>query len=180
MTDDRVSLPPFPSQMPVENWRDPVSPTFPRPRTEWDVVQYGQHRMILGRFARDSARFESTPGIGPMAIADRDIIRKLTVYVLADKLPPEQIVETTRVVVRVPASWWDEFKNTYRNRWWLRALVRRRPVALVDIVRVVTVTVDLRRWRAFPEADVPFPREFGPVRFQSSWETHTRITDPIE
>lgn len=72
-------------------------------------------------------------------IADRLTIR-LKGHLLAERLPPQNVHHvwngehefTLTTTVPRHATWWDMFKDTYRTRWWLRALVRRRPVRYVD------------------------------------------------
>lgn len=97
------------------------------------------------------------------------LMARFVTDMLAEVLPPERVTETTLVEFRRPATWWDHFKETYRDRWWLRRLVRRRPVQVEVEQRAVRVTVDLQRYRVYPRADVSPPAEFGaPVRW-SSW-----------
>lgn len=50
---------------------------------------------------------------------------------------------TEHTTVPRHATWWDHFKDTYRARWWLRALVQRRPPQYID--QTVTVHVDKER-----------------------------------
>lgn len=69
------------------------------------------------------------------------------------------------------ASWWDHFKDTYRQRWWLRALVRRRPVRYVDIPHSREITLTVESYRTFPEANFHVPDEFGPVVYQQNLRT---------
>jgi hypothetical protein len=65
---------------------------------------------------------------------------RLTAHILAETLPPQHVTHVWRgtheftLTTTVPrhASWWDMFKDTYRSRWWMRTLVRRRPVRYID------------------------------------------------
>lgn len=70
------------------------------------------------------------------------------------------------------ATWWDHFKDTYRSRWWLRALVRRRPVCYVSIPHTRRVTLDVEAYRTFPQDGLRWPEELGP---EHRWvQTSTR------
>lgn len=160
------------------DWRDPiVAVEAPMHRSVWDLVRVGGAQRV-GRFVRDTARFSTDPAFDPFALTDKDLVRRLTVDVLADKLPPEEISNAVSVAFKHPASAWQMFKREHERSLWLGWLVRRRPVVESTVVRIVTVTVDLRRFRTFPEADVPAPREFGHAHLQAVWTARSRITDP--
>lgn len=131
----------------------------------------------LGSFVDASARYETRGGFDPMSIVDRRLYRQLAADVLAHRLPPEQVVDTTRVVFKSPASWWQMFKRDHTRSWWLAWLVRRRPVVDTTTLRVITTTVDVQRFRTFPEADLPYPPHLGRPYHWGSAVSHTRITD---
>ncbi len=104
----------------------------------------------LGEAARDSMRVRRY-----VDTETNRLMVEFTAEILADRLPPEQVTETTLVQFESPATWWEHFKQTYGGRWWLRPLVRRRPVRLERQQRAVKVTVDLRLFQAYPRAEVP-------------------------
>lgn len=90
-------------------------------------------------------------------------------HVLREDMPPTTgtVERSVRVTVAQvsPATWWDHFKLTYGHRWWLRALVRRRPVRTVERLQFrnvhVTATFDLDRYRLYPRASASIVRHLG-------------------
>lgn len=86
------------------------------------------------------------------------LVYALRAKVLADQLPPER--ETAEKTFRfpVPASPWQQFKGLHAETWWLRWLVRRRPVRTVDHVFRGELVVDLTRHRTYPEARISADR----------------------
>lgn len=83
--------------------------------------------------------------------------------VLAEQLPPEKVERTETVEFEHPATWWEMFRDTYRDRWWMAWSVRRRPVRLLTRTRGVRVEVSLERFRTFPHATVTIPELGTPV-----------------
>lgn len=88
------------------------------------------------------------------------LVYQLRCHVLADRLPPESVTTTDRLMVQVPASPWQQFKSTHAAKWWLRALVRRRPVRMVEHAFTAELTVELSRFWTYPEAK-ELPERFG-------------------
>ncbi len=123
----------------------------------------------LGRFSRGSLTVERC-----LAASTSELISKVVVKVLASQLPPERVVESTLIEFRQPATWWEHFKATHRDRWWLRGLVRRQPVRWQVEQRVVETVVDLTRVRAFPKADLRPPAAFGPPVDWVRWKSFAR------
>lgn len=72
------------------------------------------------------------------------------------------------------ATWWDHLKDTHRQRWWMRALVRRRPVRYVDIPHSREITLTVESYRKFPAANFRVPDDFGPVVYQQDLWTEER------
>lgn len=118
-------------------------------------------------------------------VADRldEMALELTVKVLAENLPTITVIERSTMVglearaavqCEVPATWWDHLKDTHADTWWLRWLVRRRPVATRTLraerverdTRRVTLSVDVGGMVLYPESALPVrPEEYGrPVR----------------
>jgi hypothetical protein len=104
------------------------------------------------------------------------MVYEIRAHVLAEKLPPEQVtksttIEDTQVVnYPTPATWWDHWKVDHADRWWAGWFARRFPPAIearaktVEFKRDVTLTVDLQRYRSYPEATfVPPPNLGAPV-----------------
>lgn len=123
----------------------------------------------LGRFSRGSVTVERC-----LAASTAELVAKVVVKVLASQLPPERVVESTLVEFWKPATWWEHFKDTYRDRWWLRWLARRRPVRWEREQRVVETVVDMTRMLAFPKADIRPPAAFGPPVDWVKWKSFAR------
>lgn len=90
--------------------------------------------------------------------AARAMVAELHAAVWAEALAPVEIYKKTVCTFDVPASWWQHFKLAYRDRWWMRRLVRRHPIRRETHRRVVTFHVDLRRYRTYPAAPFYEPR----------------------
>ncbi|MFI7608518.1 hypothetical protein ACIBTV_25660 [Micromonospora sp. NPDC049366] len=133
-----------------------------------EELRYGL-RQDLGSYA--AQRLELREVLDQMAV-------ELTTSVLADKLPTEQVRQYRRERIETArfATWWDHFKATYRERWWMRWR-RWRVAQLVDehLLEAVAV-VDLQRYWAFPRAAVPAPQLGEPVRVMV-WD---RIEEPSQ
>ncbi len=123
----------------------------------------------LGRFSRGSLTVERC-----LAASTSELVSKVVVKVLTAQLPPERVEESTLVEFRRPATWWEHFKETYQDRWWLRRLVLRWPVRWEREQRVVRVVVDMTRVLAFPKADIRPPAAFGPPVDWVKWKSYAR------
>jgi hypothetical protein len=94
----------------------------------------------------------------------KDVVYTLTTHLLAERLPPVEETASTCVRVPVPATWWDHWKAAHADAWYARWLVRCRPPRYVEETRKVTLTVELRRYRCFPESRYVLPDALGPGR----------------
>lgn len=83
-----------------------------------------------------------------------NLVYRVAGHVLADKLPPDVVTERKTFRFEVPASPWQQFKATHSNRWWMRRIVARRPVRMVEHVHVGELVVSLERFHAYPQAKV--------------------------
>lgn len=81
-----------------------------------------------------------------------ELVYRVAAYVLTDKLPPDVVTEQGTLRIEVPASPWQQFKATHADRWWMRHLVARRPVRMVEHVRTGELVVNLERFHAYPQA----------------------------
>jgi hypothetical protein len=114
-----------------------------------DLRKLGATRRISGEMAA-RLRFSAEPGIDFYA---DDMLLELSTQVWTEDLPPEHFETTRTFTVTAPASWWQHFKEAYAGTWWLGWLVRRRPPVTSTARRTdVTLSVDLRRFRAYPAA----------------------------
>ncbi len=80
----------------------------------------------------------------------------MRVKVLTDNLPPESVRESTTITIHEPASTWQTWKSNNHGKWytkgWLPWLLTRRPVKTTERRQQVTCTVNLERFRSYPEA----------------------------
>ncbi len=87
------------------------------------------------------------------------MVLELRARVLAEQLPPQTIRHTVRVTVDDPrfATWWDAFKATYRERWWMRwrSWEIRHVKTPVAVERQVVVNV--RDHWTYPRAAIQLP-----------------------
>lgn len=104
------------------------------------------------------------------------MVLELQAGLLAERLPPERIEAGEIFIFPVPASPWQQFKALHGTAWWLRWLVRRRPPRIIEHTFRGELTVDLRRWHAYPKATMPDQAGFGtPVRV-SEWDRRATWT----
>jgi hypothetical protein len=102
-----------------------------------------------------------------------DMVIQASGYVLGEQLPSHVETATGFARFEAPASWWQHFKHQHGHRWWLRLLVRRRPVRMAAEVRRVTLTATWENMAGYPWAEyttlAPNGRLGDPVRL--SWLT---------
>lgn len=113
-----------------------------------------QHR--VGRHMLESMR--------PEFVVDHlsgDLTARLEAYVLAEKLPPVELTGREFLTFMSPASPFQHWKRKHEAAWWLAWFVRRWPVREDATTRTVTMTVDLTRYRSYPEADYAVMDGFG-------------------
>lgn len=94
-------------------------------------------------------------------LRDQMVIR-LRAHVLAEQLPPQTMQHRIRWEIEDErfASWWDMFKATYADRWWMRW--RTWAVRYVPMPVERTVTVEVRDHWTDPTARIPLPpKDFG-------------------
>lgn len=96
----------------------------------------------------------------------------LATMVLTDKLPPVEVDRKTTAFFAFPSSPFQHWKQKHADAWWLRRFVKRWPVWTTQHAQEVRLIVHLQRYRSYPEADVPVPDSFGPVRFGYSLSEH--------
>lgn len=86
---------------------------------------------------------------------ERSMVVKLSTNVFAEKLPPETVTQTKVVHHMAPATWWQHYKKDFCNRWWMRWLVKQRPVVFKAEMQQLTFEVNLERFWKYPEASIP-------------------------
>lgn len=100
------------------------------------------------------------------------MVLQLTAKVLAQQLPPQAMQHLVRATVDDPrhATWWEHYKATYQQRWWMRW--RTWTIRYVDtpvtVQRLITVTV--RDHWTFPEASIVPPDKLGRPVMVSIWD----------
>lgn len=96
-----------------------------------------------------------------------DVFRfRVRTAVFGQRLPTEHVTHDAVWHETRWATWWDHFKDTYRQRWWLRALVRRHPVRYVSIPHTRKIELTVEAYRKYPEAKLRIPEDLGPVVYQ--------------
>lgn len=113
-----------------------------------DSMKIAFQQQITGEFMREHFRLnvEDDPFTG-------GIIRRFTTYVRTHNLPSEHVEEVVQLGSHVPTSWWQHWKqDVAAKRSMLRWIVRRWPVKTRTQCHIATVTLDLRRFRVYPDA----------------------------
>lgn len=109
----------------------------------------------------------------PPAVASAEIERRLDIegeqmvqalrtYVLAKKLPGHTVGKRLTVRWRVPASWWQHFKQQHAATLWLAWLVRLRPVREVTRARSVDFRATWSDMVTYPWQTVVQHENLGP------------------
>ncbi len=75
-----------------------------------------------------------------------EIALAIRAHVFGERLPSHTETRTTYV----PATWWQHLKQDKAARWWMRWLVRRRPVR----TEAITLTATWENMAAYPWADL--------------------------
>lgn len=93
------------------------------------------------------------------------VLAKLETALLAEELPPLEVVDEQRFTVPRFASPWQHFKARYRERWWmwlLRDFGFMREIRYVDEPHTHTAEVDVRTHWTYPRATTVLPgSQFG-------------------
>lgn len=111
----------------------------------------------VGAHALESMRLEVVEDL-----LRNSFIYRLKTDILAEKLPPEKVERSKTFTLDFPASSWQHFKQEHSESWWLRWLVQRRPIRYQALEQTATLTVDLERYRTFPQCNYVFPKNLGP------------------
>lgn len=101
---------------------------------------------------------EARLSVSPDDLTDQLALR-LESYVLAEKLVGD--TKTVTGHLSFPSSPWQFFKQRHAGAWWLRWLVRRRPVAL-DRHRYERDVI-FEKYAQYPEATLHTPELGRPV-----------------
>ena len=107
------------------------------------------------------------------SVVTRDLVMRITGYVLAEELPPTTTSSLVGFTVPRFATWWDHFKAAKAERWWmwtLRDLRWVKPPRFVDEPHTHATDVKVRTYWTYPRATTVLPgRDFGHVVLK----THT-------
>jgi hypothetical protein len=87
----------------------------------------------------------------------RGLLFKMKAFVITHHLEPYTITVPKTVEYQVPATWLDDFKRTYRNKWWMPFSKVEYKTLKIDTS--VTIVVDPQYM--FPHFDPTYPRQFG-------------------
>lgn len=103
-----------------------------------------------------------------------ELLYRLQAQVWTHNLPPEHFETERTFTIEAPVSWWQHFKEQYAGTWWCGWLARRRPPVMGTARRtVVTLSVDLSRFRVYPDAPA-MPAQYG--RAVAHHEISERVT----
>ena len=98
--------------------------------------------------------FRISPQIDVEAELDilyNETIVRIEQLVAAEKLTVDEQLEA--VDYQYPASTWQMYKATHRAAWWMRWLVKRRPIKMQTHTKFVTIQIE--RYAAYPELEIP-------------------------
>lgn len=87
--------------------------------------------------------------VRPELVFDR-MVHQLKARVLSHKLPAHEVTELQRVEFEFPASPWQHWKQRHGGSWWLRWLVRWRPVRTETVVKTVGFTAVWEQMAVYP------------------------------
>lgn len=80
----------------------------------------------------------------------RDLMVKVQRKVYQKRLTPKFTSGTGQIEIEMPLTWWDHFKQTYQDRWWLSWFARRYPAATKVHRFAHRVDVSLEQYWKFP------------------------------
>lgn len=94
--------------------------------------------------------------------AGRQLVARLTTYVLAQDLGQREQHATEQIDWHMPATWWDHFKATTATRWRLgRWWNHRRPPRMTTVTRDVTTSVTWQESAGFPHSSIVTNERLG-------------------
>lgn len=79
-----------------------------------------------------------------------EMLLRLQASVLKHDLPGHRVDDQHTVFFDVPDSPWQHWKRKHGHAWWLRWLVRRRPVRTERLSKTVRFTAEWRDMAAYP------------------------------
>lgn len=80
--------------------------------------------------------------------------------VLTEEMSNKIVSKSQTIPFEFPASWWQHFKLSYCNSWWLSWYVSRQPVRYSNQYREVTCYHNINPILLFPE-QAYIPKQFG-------------------
>lgn len=109
----------------------------------------------------------------------QNMVFELRARVLAEQLPPQKISHRIRVTTDDPrfATWWDAFKATYRERWWMRWRTWKVEHVMTPVTVARTVEVDVQNHWTYPRAAIQLPESLGRPVMVATWSASDFISD---
>ena len=132
------------------------------PREQVAVQEIVLERVKLGLEHRVGATVLES--MRPEVIIDQlsgEMVYRLRAHVLAEKLPPVEVSDQKSVTFESPASPFQHWKQKHARTWWLAWFVGRWPVRQEATTKTVRMTVNLTKYRSYPEANYAIPDGFG-------------------
>src|SRR6185503_12804003 len=96
----------------------------------------------------------------------RGMVFRIECKVLADKLEERSISSTKTITYTKHCTWWDMFKDHYKDSWWFRRFVRNHPPKLELVSEDAVLTVHIKPAIYFPRTLYPYTSTLG-VRVRS-------------
>jgi hypothetical protein len=123
---------------------DPTSLTQFETET-FDWIKYSVHERIPGFFLKDFRLTQDN-----QAYFEDHFVARITGTVLGQSLPGGVYRTSATAKFEYPASPWQHFKRNHSRAWWLRWLVKRRPVQTAKAYRTARVEFDYEHNVVFP------------------------------
>lgn len=87
-----------------------------------------------------------------------ELIHKIETFFLAEHITDDYYWETVWHP-STPKTWWQMFKQTYSDRWWLKRHVRKHPVQF-NTGSSQQVGIKVKRYVGYPDATIQI-KNFG-------------------
>lgn len=116
---------------------------------------------------------------GDTVLADELVVR-LESFLLAEELPPIGLDDVESFTVPRFATWWDHWKATHREKWWMWALRDfgwMKTIRYVDEPHRHRTHVKVRTRWTYPRATTVLPADrFGHVVLKSDASAYGEVT----
>lgn len=160
---------------------DPDDPIGPIAASMQQVTLGRLKLACTTHLSREMATLASTAELELMVDElTHNLVYRLRAQVLAEQLPPQTIKHIIRVTQDDPrhATWWDAFKATYQQRWWMRWRSWTVNHVQTNVTVNRTVEVNVRNNWTYPRAAIRLPDEFGRPVMVATWTARDYWREP--